>query len=540
MRSLTLRLTSLAILLVLCASSPGAWAQSPRPAPPSGFLRVQGREIVAGNGRPVYLRGVNMHTNYYSYAWDPNAPWDYATQQDIRYLARLGATAIRLGFHWRYFDSSLGFDLLDSYLDWCEQAGIYVILDMHVVPPDEDILQGGIWDDPAAQQRFLDLWTAIAARYAGRAIVAGYDLYNEPAPPDAAQWWALAERAGAAIRAVDANHILFIENPLLEDDAFSLLTDPNVVYSFHEYRPFAVSHAGAEWVGDVPVPTSYSYPGSVLVDVEWLASAEDAAEFSGKSKGWISWDSGALTVPAGAEFAGLTPFVWGNAGSVWFDELKLFRNGKRQKLFNPGLESASWQRENMPAGWFFWSESGFTGVWSSTRPYRGKRSLQINSDGDGYGEWGQANWILTAPLLAVRPGDTLQVRGWLRAPKNKGGAGLGMNYLKGVYVDYNRARLQADMQPYLDWAAANNVPLFVGEFGAISGTPGNSRHNLVGDTISVMNQAGLHWSLWAYRDGEPPTFGLYLGDELDEGLAEILRQGFGAASARLDLHRQPD
>ncbi|MGQ9477327.1 MAG: cellulase family glycosylhydrolase, partial [Candidatus Bipolaricaulia bacterium] len=114
--------------------------------------------------------------NYYSYLWDAAAPWTYATQADIQYLASLGVTAIRLGLHWRYFNTPMGYALIDTYLDWCEQAGIYVILDMHVVPPEDDVLEGKMWDNPAAQQQFLDLWTAIAA-----------------------------------IRAVDSSHILFIE-----------------------------------------------------------------------------------------------------------------------------------------------------------------------------------------------------------------------------------------------------------------------------------------------------------------------------------------
>ncbi|MGQ9601999.1 MAG: cellulase family glycosylhydrolase, partial [Candidatus Bipolaricaulia bacterium] len=132
-------------------------------SPPAGFLSVQGKDILDGNGQPIYLRGVNMDTYYYSYLWDAAAPWTYATQADIQYLASLGVTAIRLGLHWRYFNTPMGYALIDTYLDWCEQAGIYVILDMHVVPPEDDVLEGKMWDNPAAQQQFLDLWTAIAA-----------------------------------------------------------------------------------------------------------------------------------------------------------------------------------------------------------------------------------------------------------------------------------------------------------------------------------------------------------------------------------------
>ncbi|MCI0519597.1 MAG: glycoside hydrolase family 5 protein [Chloroflexi bacterium] len=509
---------------------PSTMPDAPPTELPSPFLHVHDREILDASGQAVLLRGVNMDTYYYSFLWEPNAPWEYAVEEDIQYLASLGVTAIRLGLHWRYFETSLGFDLIDTYLGWCERAGIYVILDMHVVPPEDDILQGKIWDDPAAQQQFLDLWTAIAARYAERTRIAGYDLYNEPAPPNAAQWWELAGRAAAAIRAVDANHILFVENPLIEGSSFQLLTDANVVYSFHDYSPFAVSHAGAGWVGDSPVPDDYFYPGPALVGMEWANWSEDAAAVTSSTAEWVYWDSGVLTAPSGVEFATLKPAADGNVGEVWFDDLELEHNGAAQAVFNPGMEDASQSDDTRPAHWSFWSDSGFSGEWSSDQVHGGTHSLKIASDGDGFGIWQQAEWILVEPLFRVQAGDTFQVRGWIYAPEiNGGSASLGLDYLNGVYENYDRARLLADMQPYRDWAAANNVPLHVGEFGCMSTAPGDSRYHLVADKISLMNEAGLHWALWTFREASPPGFGLYFGDNLDERLSDILRQGLGTA-----------
>jgi len=499
---------------------------TPSSAPAPGFLRVQGRDIVDASGKPILLRGVNMDTYYYSYIWDPAAPLTYATQEDIQYLDSLGVTAIRLGLHWRYFDTALGFDLIDAYLDWCEQAGIYIILDMHVVPPEDDILEGRMWDDPAAQQTFLDLWTTIAARYADRAIVAGYDIYNEPLPPTAAQWWDLVERARAAIRAVDANHILFVENPLIEDGGFQLIADPNVVYSFHDYEPFLVSHAGAQWVSDSPMPVDYSYPGLALAGLEWANWSEDAAVFTGQTSEWMYWDSGVLTVPPGVEFATLKPAADGNAGAVWFDDLEVEHNGIPQTIYNPGMEDASINDASLPASWFFWSDSGFSGEWSSEQAHSGTYSLKISGDGDGFGVWTQSEWIFTEPLFRVQAGDTLRVRGWIYAPQNNGGGvSLGLDYLNGVYENYDRARLLDGMQPYIDWGIANNVPLHVGEFGARLAAPDDSRSNLASDKISVMNEAGLHWHIWTYRESSPPGFGLFFGSDVDERLAEILRLG---------------
>jgi hypothetical protein len=59
----------------------------------------------------------------------------------------------------------------------------------------------------------------------------------------------------------------------------------------------------------------------------------------------------------------------------------------------------------------------------------------------------------------------------------------------------------------------------------MSSAPGESRPRLIEDWIAVMNEAGLHWTLWAYRDGPPPSFGLVFPDGPDARLVEILRRG---------------
>jgi endoglucanase len=524
MRRLLILLVLCPVLLLACLA-PSAAGQPAPSSPATGFLRVQGRTVRDGAGRPVRLRGVNMDTYYYAYGWNANAPWEYADQDDIAWLDGLGVNAIRLALHWRYFESSLGFDLIDAYLDWCRQAGIYVVLDMHITPPAEDLANPAIWTDPAVQQQFLDLWASIAARYATDPIVAGYDLYNEPSPPDEAQWWDLAERTVDAIRAVDANHILFVELPMNAGAQFRLVDDPNVVYSYHDYEPFVVTHAGAEWVGDSPIPDDYGYPGPALTGLEWADYAADAATFEGQAGSWVRLDSGVLTAPAGVEFATLKPAAFGNTGEVWFDDLALLHNGAPQTVYNPGAETASADDPEQPANWYFWTDSDLSGDWSRDAAHSGAASLKITGDGDGFAIWGQSNWIYTAPLFPVQAGDTFRVTGWVRAPQNQGSISLGLDYLNGIYESYDRARLLANVQPYLDWAAANAVPLYVGEFGAMGRAPGSSRANLVRDKIDIMNQAGVHWALWTYRDMGDQSFGLVHDAAVDTALAEVLRQG---------------
>lgn len=496
--------------------------------PPGGFLRVDGQAIVDGAGQPVLLRGVNMDTTYWRFPFDPEAPLRYATEADMRYLHDLGATVIRLGVSWQYFDTQMGYDLVEDYLSWAEASGIYVILDMHVIPPDIYFGENGIWDDPAAQQQFIALWVTLATRYQDRTIIAGYDLANEPGPADPAQWWDLVRRTIPAIRAVDSNHILFVEETLTGDQSgFQLLDDPNVVYSYHDYSPFSVTHAAASWIGDTIMPARDSYPGPSLTSVDWADYSQDDTAYTDRSADWVYWQSGVMTPPPGVDWATIKPYAWGNVGTVWFDDLEIFKNGVPQTVYNDSLEDESVDDPNRPSGWYFYGEGDFSGAWG-TQAHSGSRSLQLIGSAQ-YGLWTQSNWILTEPLFPVQPGDTFEVHGWILAPENNGGGvNLGLDYLKSTYENYDRDRLLADIQPYLDWAAANNVPLYVGEFGGMAASHGDSRYNLIRDKIDVMNAHGLSWTMWTFRDtGDEAEFGLFQRDRANERLADILRAGMG-------------
>jgi hypothetical protein len=68
-----------------------------------------------------------------------------------------------------------------------DQAGLYVILDMHQVPggqsldqPSGDVTANDLWTDPEAQERLAWLWQSIARRVKNDRNVVAYDLINEP------------------------------------------------------------------------------------------------------------------------------------------------------------------------------------------------------------------------------------------------------------------------------------------------------------------------------------------------------------------------
>ncbi|RMI13372.1 MAG: carbohydrate-binding protein [Calditrichaeota bacterium] len=275
-RSLTVGVLLTGILLL----GPHLWAQSP-----SAFLHTQGRQIVDSTGNPILLRGYglggwlvpegymlhipgfgsptairNMLENligpqntalFYSH-YEAN----YVTEADIHQIAQWGFNSIRLPFHFKvFYDTSAhafrqeGFALLDTLLNWCEQNGMYVILDMHCAPggqnkdniSDSDGIEARLWTEPNRYQPLtITIWKEIARRYAHDPRIGGYDLLNEPVLPQGYSNQVLRDfyiQLTDSIRQVDTNHILFIEGNWYATD-FGLLTPPwdsNMVYSFHKY-----------------------------------------------------------------------------------------------------------------------------------------------------------------------------------------------------------------------------------------------------------------------------------------------------------------
>lgn len=490
------------------------------------FLHVQGRDVADEQNQIVKLRGINIDAEFWAWDWDTTRHNNYADASDIRFLDSLGANVIRLCLNYQYFESNDGFNFIDRYLTWCDTAGIYVLLDMHVVPMGNEIFYNG-----PAQQQLIDVWQSIALRYRDREVVLGYDLMNEPSwQVDSALWYNFADRMIDSIRTVDTTHIIMVENTLA-GEVFQVMDDDNVLYSYHDYSPFVVTHAYADWAGDTRVPTDYAYPGVVITTTDWVAYSEDQPFWDTNSANWQYWDSGNLIVPAGVEWAHLKPNVYGNVGTVYFDDMSATKNGVSEEVFNPGAEEGSWVFPGQPSNWAFYTGDAHSGSWA-TAAHSGERSLSISGTAEGWGVWVQGGWILTEPMIPVQAGDTLRSMGWILVNSlNGGGAGIGFDYLMGAYENYDRQRLREDISRYVNWSATNNLPVWCGEFGCMSAAPNGSQERLVRDKISVMNEAGIGWAMWSYRSrNPPPSFTLFYSDSVDVPLTNIITYGFAGAT----------
>jgi len=273
-------------------------------------LSVHNRQIVNQNGQPVRLRGfniggwLNMEDFIDGYVGSEHRLREtmarimgpekarfffdrlldyFFTEADVAFMKDLGANVLSLPFNYRHFERDDrpfeylegGFKRLDQAFEWCAKHQVYIILDFHAVPgwhnPDWHSDNANVhilfYDHKYFQDRFVALWVELAKRYKDQPALAGYDLMNEPVTrmeyerynPSTNNWEALNRihrRATEAIRAVDPDHLIFLEgdNFSTRYEGLDVTFAPNLVLSTHNYIP--------------PTVSTGPYPG-IFGDMHW-------------------------------------------------------------------------------------------------------------------------------------------------------------------------------------------------------------------------------------------------------------------------------
>lgn len=272
--------------------------------------------VFDSHDRQVRLRGVDVNSLGDYYQDDPALPTVVpVTNRDWASMAAHGFDVVRLLVSWSKLEPKRGvFD--DAYLarvsstvQAAARYGIYSVIDMHqdawgkyIASPKNVHCAPGAdpaigWDGapqwatltngadtctkgsresaPAAETawdsfyadrdgimtQLVATWAHVAARFAGNAAVAGFDLLNEPNPghdgtPALRGLGRYYGRSIAAIRAAEAgaqgfHHIAFFEDTV--DGAFvapHFTTDTNIVFAPHNY---------GESIGNIPIEAEFDY-----------------------------------------------------------------------------------------------------------------------------------------------------------------------------------------------------------------------------------------------------------------------------------------
>ena len=213
-------------------------------------------------------------------------------------IARAGFDHVRLPVRFSaHAADAAPYAVVESFfarVDWAiDQAlarKLGVIVDFHYY--DELMKQPEVH-----AERFLGLWTQIAARYRERPKSVAFELLNEPnGALDVPHWNALAARALGVVRASNPERTVIVDSASwAAANRLAALElppgDANLVASFHCYQPILFTHQGADWMGPEYQTLGVTFPGPPPVPVTPVPAA--------RSVEWVRrWFDGYLTLPA--------------------------------------------------------------------------------------------------------------------------------------------------------------------------------------------------------------------------------------------------
>ena len=316
----------LAFAVALGLSFPAGSGESAAAGAPTGYYHTSGNRIVDSNGDPAIFNGISwfgFETSNYS----PHGLWARSLDSYLDEIKNRGYNLIRLPFSSQMFDpgstvNSINavvnpdlvgltpLQLMDKVVQEAGERGIQIFLDRH--RPDSGG-QSELWYTAQySEQRWIDDWKMLAARYANNPTVIGADLHNEPhgtatwgTGDPGTDWRLAAERAGNAILSVNPNWLIIVEGIQsnvrgqtgsywwggnlkgVRNDPVRLNVPNRVVYSPHDYGPGVAQQT---WFEDPSFPNNLP----ALWDSYWgYISKENIApilvgEFGGRSVDAVS------------------------------------------------------------------------------------------------------------------------------------------------------------------------------------------------------------------------------------------------------------
>lgn len=448
--------------------------------PSEGYFSVDGTEILGSNGQPIVMKGMGLggwllpegymlHISVQDYPDGPTGIRNqmieligesntdaffklfrekYVQEKDITAIKEWGFDHVRLPFHYRLFYNPEmdqweedGFDLLDTFLEWCRKHDLAVLLDMHAAPGAQS--EGGIadsdgearlWTEPDKYwPQTIKIWREIARRYNDDPIIMGYDLINEPTVEDriASSLADLYTQIINAVQPISPNHLFFLEGnwwaTSFDDHLRAIPTQKNnVVYTFHHYWKGADQGAIQyllDYRGEDQVPLYLGETGEN--SNPWFHALARVAEKNRVGINWwthkkIETTTSPLSSPFAPGYEAVINYWRGNAPkpsadaatgallamaqNLEIDSARVNRGllaalfdpefGTKQKPFKkhelPGIvNAADYDIGNQGVAYDdtdYWAVSGSPGGGNSGRNYRNDGvDVEVSTDPDGFG-----------------------------------------------------------------------------------------------------------------------------------------------------------
>lgn len=338
----------------------------------------------------------------------PYPEWrQHLKEGDIRALRAAGFDFLRMPVDPAPFLSDRTAGLRDklyaSVLDsarMINRAGLKVIVDLHLIPAGSTrkIGMGEVMNDPAIFDSYVEVLQGMARTLSNEDPArVSLELMNEPvldcAADGASLWPDRLRRLFAAARA-SAPRLTLILTGACYSSAEALakidpkaIADDNIIWTFHSYDPFLLTHQGATWAGDfIPYVTGLPYPPTAVPRAE-LDAAVDAIRKKirenaplGRRQGLLAYlDEQVASMDTDEKLANLmdAPFskveAWAKANGISPANITLGEFGMiRQEYGNPFVMPARYRAAYVKDmirradahgfSWSVWSYGGAFGI----------------------------------------------------------------------------------------------------------------------------------------------------------------------------------
>lgn len=235
-------------------------------------------------------RGINTSM------WFAQSPGNYSVERlrsfttldDIALIHKLGFDHIRLSVDadpltlWQRGrpEGQSFMAQLDAVVAKATADNLAVVVDVH---PESRYKQTLLQGTEGVDQ-FVSLWKSLAAHFQSTdPKLVFFEIMNEPEQPDTYRWAGIESTVAKAIRQAAPQHTIIAAGAhwsglrdLLE---LSPLPLTNVIYTFHDYDPFAFTHQGATWTMEevrplrgVPYPSSPEAVAPILAQEPTMAA----------------------------------------------------------------------------------------------------------------------------------------------------------------------------------------------------------------------------------------------------------------------------
>lgn len=287
------------------------------------FLLMLVATLAPAQNYPPFSRGVNL-TSWFQVSDIQHMTFGKYDETDFANIKSLGADVVRLPVDLKgmigpapdYTVNPVFFLFMDQTVAWAEKNGLHLILDNHNFDPS-------IPTAPTVATWLIPAWKQIATHYQGKYPNLSFEILNEPHAITAAIWNPIQTATINAIRAIDKDRWIIAGpvdyNSYSQLASLPVVTDKKIIYTFHFYDPFLLTHQGASWTDPSleslqGIPYPYDAARMPVLPAVYKGTWIENTFNNYKNEGNDTWVRNVLNAPANFRKSRKMPLFCGEFG----------------------------------------------------------------------------------------------------------------------------------------------------------------------------------------------------------------------------------